>query len=133
MPAFDALRTTEQLQEAVRSHDAAALGELVDERFVFVSSRSLTALGQSGFDELVGRDAWLAAALAIDWVRFDLHQLRSVDLGDVVVVDCRLSQVVRLGDATVPSRWVVSDTWSAQSGRWRLVARHPELAGEPGR
>lgn len=124
---FDPHQATNHLQEAVRAHDAELLDELVSDQFIFVSGRSISRLGRSGFDEQPGKAEWIAAAQAIDWQSFQVGQIRSIDLGQSVVVDCRLSQVVRRGGRDEESRWVVTDVWTLEGIRWRLIARHPEL------
>jgi ketosteroid isomerase-like protein len=127
-PEFDPRAMTERLQEAVRTHDVARLQEMVSERMIFASSRSLLRLGYSGFAEFNGRVEWIAAATVIPWVRFDVHEVRAVTLAHAVVVDSRMSQVVRRDGQEQHSIWVVTDVWALEDEQWRLVARHPDLA-----
>lgn len=128
LQGFDPLTATQRLQEAVRCNDVGALQDLVSERMLFASARSLLTFGASGFTELLGRDEWLAAARHVEWVRFDVQRVRSLDLGAVMVVDCRLTQVARYQGQQQKTKWVVTDVWSLEEPGWRLVARHPELA-----
>lgn len=103
------------------------LRQLVSDRFVFASGRSITRLGAAAFDDMPGKAEWIAAALAIEWRNFEVRRLRAVDLGDVVVVDARLTQVVHVDGRDLESSWVVTDVWAKEGADWRLVARHPEL------
>lgn len=113
----EARRLTEALQEAVRTHDRPALRAMVDDRFVFSSTRVGGDIGKAG---------WIDWACAIDWLDFELGPMRAVELGDVLIVRIDVAQQVA---GATPSRsdWIVSDVWARHGGRWRLVARHPEI------
>ena len=125
---FDAGGATLALQEAVRTHNHDRLYELVSDRFVFLSGRSITRVGESGYSEQPGKAEWITAAESISWIKFEIDHIRSIDLGSTVVVDCRLSQVLNRDGHDQRTSWVVSDIWSKEGADWRLVARHPELA-----
>lgn len=120
---FDAQLETDRLQGAVRDHDRRVLDELVSERFMLVSGRSLGRLD---------KDGWIAAALEVHWKSFAVSISRLIHLAGVAVVDHDIEQEM----ATAPSwargaprrtRWVTTDVWTVEDGLWRLVCRHPEL------
>ena len=125
---FDTSASTWALQEAVRTHDLDELRRLVSDHFVFSSSRSITRLGESGYSEQPGKAEWITAAESINWRKFEIDHIRSIDLGDTVVVDSRLTQVVNRDGYDQRTSWVVTDVWSKEGAEWRLVSRHPELA-----
>jgi hypothetical protein len=54
--AFDAQSQTDRLQDAIRQHVQALLDDLISERFVLVSARSLGRLD---------KEAWIASALPV--------------------------------------------------------------------
>ncbi len=122
-PPFAAAQLTRELQEAVRAHDPARLDALVSERLVFASARQIGRVGKAEF---------VAAAMSIEWQRFDCSEFRILDL-DVVVVDYEIQQEIRAAPGSTPAHapaqtaWVMTDVWALENGRWRLVSRHPEL------
>lgn len=120
---FDAQRETDRLQGAVCRHDRDELDDLISERFALVSGRSLGRLG---------KEDWIAAALQVEWKSFDVWVSRVIDLGDAVVVDHDIEQDMAAAPnwasaAPTRTRWITTDVWVVEGGRWRLVCRHPEL------
>ena len=120
---FDADGATSRLQDAVRLHDRARLNELVRDRFLFVSGRSLGRLGKA---------EWIASALEVEWERFTVSVVRVVALDEVVVVDHDIEQEMKASPRWAPgaptrTHWAITDVWAAEHGAWRLVCRHPEL------
>ena len=120
---FNAGRATNRLQDAVRRHDRALLEQLLSDSFAFVSGRALGRLD---------KEAWIAAAVRVEWQRFATEIARVVDLGNVVIVDHDVLQEMTAPpewapDAPTQTRWITTDVWAAESGIWRLASRHPEL------
>jgi hypothetical protein len=73
---FDGQAETDRLQGAVRRHDQALLDELVSERFVLVSARSLHRLDKGGRDRL---------SLQVEGNSFVVSVRRWIDMGSVAV------------------------------------------------
>ena len=120
---FDAQIESDRLQHAVRDHDQRVLDELISERFVLVSGRSLGRLG---------KEEWIAAALQVEWKSFTVSVSRVISLDGVVIVDQDIEQELAVAPswasgAPAQTRWITTDVWADEDGRWRLVCRHPEL------
>jgi hypothetical protein len=80
----------------------------------------------------VGKADFVETAMAIEWKDFDCSGFRTLDLGDVVVVDYEIGHEIGTASETgakdAPGRtsWIMTDVWALEHQSWRLVARHPE-------
>ena len=103
---FTGLET--QLMHAARQRNSAALDRLLGDDF------NVTAPA----GEPIGRDDWAARFAAVR--SFRLGQLAARDLGSVVTVSFRLTEITRRGS----TGWFVVDLWRKDTDQWQLEARY---------
>lgn len=118
---FDAQPMLENLQEAVLRGDRDALGKLVSDRMIWIMPAA---------DNARGKQEWIDASCGVAWHWFQIEVLRTVELGDVVLVESLIKQSREPAageDATGPvaAQGIVADAWVLEAGQWRLIARHP--------
>lgn len=103
----------ESLLQAIRSHNFAAVEQLLDEDFQMIVAQQP--------DSPVVREDWLESlrkAGAGDWA---VQHLSVRELGSVAVVGFVLRATA--AQRNVPALYVV-DTWQRAGPQWRLVTRH---------
>ncbi|GAB2753365.1 hypothetical protein UB45_11330 [Terrabacter sp. 28] len=124
---FDAQRTTEALQQAVRLRDRRYLEAAVSDRMIWVMPLH---------DNRRSKQDWIEASCTVRWNWFKVETRRVLDMGDDGrVVESWVSQSREpvAGEDTagpVTAAGVVLDVWAREGGMWRLIARHPQRRDE---
>jgi ketosteroid isomerase-like protein len=107
---------------AVQERDMDRLEEIVSDGFRF------TAIHLN--PEPMSRDQWMAAArdgytiVSFAYERMDIDVFR-----DTAIVHARYSQVASYHHTSLSNVFRLTDVWSRQDGRWRVVARHSSVLG----
>src|SRR5204862_7502769 len=98
----------------------------------------LEQLGAPGFrfmaihlhPEPMTRAQWLEAAReGYTIVSFAYEEIDPVVSGDTGVVHSRYSQVASYLTVSLSNVFRLTDVWSREDGRWRVVARHSSILG----
>jgi ketosteroid isomerase-like protein len=115
-----------QLQEdwmrAVQERDMDRLEEIVSDGFRF------TAIHLN--PEPMSRDQWMAAAREGYTIVSFAYERMDIDVfGDTAIVHARYSQVASYHHTSLSNVFRLTDVWSRQDGRWRVVARHSSVLG----
>jgi ketosteroid isomerase-like protein len=126
MTADDDRAELAQLQQdwmrAVQERDMDRLEEIVSDGFRF------TAIHLN--PEPMSRDQWMAAAReGYTIVSFAYEQMDIDVFGDTAIVHARYSQVASYLHTSLSNVFRLTDVWSRQDGRWRVVARHSSVLG----
>jgi ketosteroid isomerase-like protein len=124
MSAKDDRATLAQLQrdwmQAVQERDMDRLEEIVGDGFRF------TAIHLN--PEPMTREQWMAAAReGYTIVSFAYEEMDIDVFGDTGVVHSRYSQVASFQQTNLSNVFRLTDVWSRQDGRWRVVARHSSV------
>ena len=107
---------------AVQERDMDRLEEIVSDGFRF------TAIHLN--PEPMSRDQWMAAAREGYTIVSFAYERMDIDVfGDTAIVHARYSQVASYRHTSLSNVFRLTDVWSRQDGRWRVVARHSSVLG----
>jgi ketosteroid isomerase-like protein len=107
---------------AVQERDMDRLEEIVSDGFRF------TAIHLN--PEPMSRDQWMAAAREGYTIVSFAYESMDIDVfGDTAIVHARYSQVASYHHTSLSNVFRLTDVWSRQDGRWRVVARHSSILG----
>lgn len=122
---FDAQRTIDELQEALRVGDTERVEDTVSDRMIW----TLPVTGNTR-----GKREWIDASTAITWNWFRTDVRRVVEVGDDVrIVEFWVDQSrqpVEGEDQSGPvlGSGIVLDVWVREGDTWRVISRHPQRA-----
>ena len=107
---------------AVQERDMDRLEEIVSDGFRF------TAIHLN--PEPMSRDQWMAAAREGYTIVSFAYERMDIDVfGDTAIVHARYSQVASYRHTSLSNVFRLTDVWSRQDGRWRVIARHSSVLG----
>jgi len=108
--------------QAVQERDIDRLDEIVGDGFRF------TAIHLA--PEPMTREQWMGAAREGYTIVSFAYETMDIDLfGDTAVVHSRYSQVASYQHVSLSNVFRLTDVWSRDTGRWRVVARHSSVLG----
>jgi len=105
-----------RLNEATRKKDLNALGLLLHDDFVVISTFS--------FAELTPRNRWIENLLAMEIEVFSLDVARVKIYPGVAVVNCRGNWKVTLRGRDLGGAFILTDVWISNKDAWQVVIRH---------
>jgi hypothetical protein len=105
-----------RLNEATRKKDLNALGLLLHDDFVVISTFS--------FAELTPRNRWIENLLAMEIEAFNLDVTRVKIYPGAAVVTCRGIWKVKLRGRDLGGAFVLTDVWINNKDTWQVVIRH---------
>ena len=126
MPVDDDRAELAQLQQdwmrAVQERDMDRLEEIVSDGFRF------TAIHLN--PEPMSREQWMAAAREGYTIVSFAYERMDIDvIGDTAIVHARYSPVASYHHTSLSNVFRLTDVWSRQDGKWRVVARHSSVLG----
>jgi uncharacterized protein DUF4440 len=105
-----------RLNEATRKKDLNALGLLLHDDFVVISTFS--------FAEFTPRNRWIENLLAMEIEAFSLDVARVRIYPGTAVVNCRGNWKVSLRGRDLGGAFILTDVWISNKDAWQVVVRH---------
>jgi hypothetical protein len=105
-----------RLNEATRKKDLNALGLLLHDDFVVISTFS--------FAEFTHRNRWIENLLAMEIEAFSLDVARIKIYPGAAVVNCRGNWKVALRGRDLGGAFILTDVWINNKDVWQVVIRH---------
>lgn len=102
--------------QAVMSHDATALQEILADDF------TLTSVHSSG--ELIGKAEYISSFNKVKDSRFSFRDVIIRIYGEMAVVNSRFNQQYDGGHKDIAGDFLLTDVWVKRGGRWQAVSRH---------